>query len=191
MSLDSIFLVTNFESYFSIQIPNEEAELLYTVGDVTDYICRQLRITSSDILLKERVFSELQKAWLEKGMIRQRIELRELVSVFFDDTPETLAVLQQASVCAIPGFPKKTTPLIHRLLPGRGHQTEADFKTLNFDGFCDAICAANYKTLLDPKNLRSSYEVYIAVIAITIEIAGITAYEVNPHKRFTDDLGID
>lgn len=191
MSLDSIFLVANFESYFSIHIPDREAEALYTVGDATDYICRQLHITSSDILLKERVFSELQNAWLEKGMIRQRIELRELVSAFFDDQPETLASLKQATAWIIPDFPRETTPLLHYLLPGMNRRSGAGFKTLSFDGFCDALCAANYTTLLDPKNLRSSYEVYIAVIAMTSEVAGITVYDIDPHKRFTDDLGID
>lgn len=191
MSLDSIFLVANFESYFSIHIPDREAESLYTIGDATDYICRQLHITSSDVKLKERVFSELQNAWLEKGIIRQRIELRGLVSDFFDDQPETLASLKGSTALIIPDFPQKTTSLLHSLLPGIGQQSDAGFKSLSFDEFCDAVCAANYKTLLDPKNLRSSYEVYIAVVAITIEVADVTAYDIKPHKSFTNDLGID
>ena len=38
MGLDTVELVMAFEEAFAIDIPNEAAEKLQTVGDVTDYV---------------------------------------------------------------------------------------------------------------------------------------------------------
>ena len=42
MGLDSVELVMEFEDFFEIRIPNEDAEKLQTVGDVTDYVHARL-----------------------------------------------------------------------------------------------------------------------------------------------------
>jgi hypothetical protein len=53
------------------------------------------------------------------------------------------------------------------------------------------ICAANYDKLLVAKKPGSSYEVYIAVMAITADKTGVYLYDVKPDKSFTNDFGID
>ena len=42
MGLDSVELVMAFEDFFEIDIPNEVAERLQSVGDVTDYVHARL-----------------------------------------------------------------------------------------------------------------------------------------------------
>jgi len=42
MGLDSVELVMAFEDEFEIQIPNEAAEKLQTIRDVTDYVTAHL-----------------------------------------------------------------------------------------------------------------------------------------------------
>ena len=42
MGLDSVELVMEFEDVFELEIPNEDAEQLQTVGDVTDWVFRYL-----------------------------------------------------------------------------------------------------------------------------------------------------
>ena len=42
MGLDTVELVMAFEEDFAIDIPNEAAESMVTVGDVVDYICGEL-----------------------------------------------------------------------------------------------------------------------------------------------------
>lgn len=44
MGLDSVELVMEFEDFFEIDIPNEVAEKLQTVGDVTDYVHARLAV---------------------------------------------------------------------------------------------------------------------------------------------------
>ncbi len=42
MGLDSVELVMAFEDFFEIDIPNEVAAALQTIGDVTSYVCARL-----------------------------------------------------------------------------------------------------------------------------------------------------
>ena len=42
-SLDTVELIMQFEEEFSIEIPDEEAEKLITVGQAVDYISTQLK----------------------------------------------------------------------------------------------------------------------------------------------------
>lgn len=43
MGLDSVELVMAFEEWFEIDIPNEVAERLVTIGDVTDHVTARLQ----------------------------------------------------------------------------------------------------------------------------------------------------
>jgi hypothetical protein len=54
MGLDTVELVMSFEEEFEIDIPNEAAEKLVTVGDVVDYVSAELvrkggKVNPSDI----------------------------------------------------------------------------------------------------------------------------------------------
>ena len=48
MGLDTVELVMAFEEEFDLRIPNDVAERLQTVGDVTDYLCERLDVVGRD-----------------------------------------------------------------------------------------------------------------------------------------------
>ena len=59
MGLDTVELVMSFEEEFDIEIPNEVAEKLVTVGDVVDYVSAELvrrgeKVNPSDIFFRVR-----------------------------------------------------------------------------------------------------------------------------------------
>jgi acyl carrier protein len=59
MGLDTVELVMSFEEEFDIDIPNEIAEKLVTVGDVVDYVSAQLarrgeKVNPTDVYFRVR-----------------------------------------------------------------------------------------------------------------------------------------
>ena len=66
-----------------------------------------------------------------------------------------------------------------------------NWSSITFDQFVTAICANNYEELIDKKQIKELYEIYIIVIAITVDKIGVDYYEITPDKSFTTDLGVD
>jgi hypothetical protein len=65
------------------------------------------------------------------------------------------------------------------------------YDEMTFGQLCDVICASNIASLIDSKRIKTKYEVYIAIMAITVEKMGVNVYCVRPEKIFTTDFGID
>lgn len=192
MSLDSVELLVSFENYFGISIPDKEAEKIHKVREMTDSVCNHLGITSSHTRLRNDTFAILKKAMHQTNVATGNVNLNDLVKDFIKYDPKTWQLLEMETGLIIPTFPRvQKDTWMDRIIPGISWKSQADYDTLNFCDLCDVICAANYKTLLDAKNLSSSYEVYIAVMAITEDKTGVDFYDIKPDKSFTNDFGID
>jgi acyl carrier protein len=61
MGLDSVELIMEFEKVFGIQIPDQDAEKLTTVGSVHDYICNRIQSEKSNRCVTQLVFYKLRK----------------------------------------------------------------------------------------------------------------------------------
>ncbi len=73
MSLDSVELIYEFEKHFDIEIPDIEAEKMYTVQQVVDYI---YTVKSSEKIDKVLVEQDVIKLTSEKtGIPVYKIEL--------------------------------------------------------------------------------------------------------------------
>lgn len=57
MGLDSVELLMDFENYFSISVPDLEAEKITTVQDMVDFVSKERRIFSEESVLKEKVWA--------------------------------------------------------------------------------------------------------------------------------------
>ena len=66
-----------------------------------------------------------------------------------------------------------------------------DWHSVTVGEFVAAVCAKNYEKLLDRKNIKSVFDIYIAVVGITVDKTGVDYFEISPEKSFTSDLGID
>ena len=192
MSLDSVELLVSFENYFGISIPDNEAEEIHKVQEMTDSVCNHLGITSSHTRLRDDVFAILKKAMHQTRVAKGSVNLNDLVKDFFKYDSRTWQLLEIETGLTIPRFPtvQKDT-WMNKIISGISWKFQADYDTLIFRDFCNVICAANYQTLLDAKNLSSSHEVYIAVMAITEDKTGVDFYDIKPDKSFTNDFGID
>ena len=66
-----------------------------------------------------------------------------------------------------------------------------DWKTITVDQFITVIIADNFAKIIDNKLIKSKYEIFIAIVAITIDKLGVDLYEVQLDKNFVNDFGID
>lgn len=192
MSLDSVELLVSFENYFSISIPDKEAEKIGRVQEVVYSICRHRGIVSNHTKLRDDVFFILKKALLKTGISDGNAELTDYVKDFFLHHPEIRQVLETEMNLRIPAFAMaEKEGLINRIISRVTWRSQATYHRLTFSDLCDVICAANYQKLLDAGNMTSSYEVYIAVMAIIEDCTGVDLYDIKPDKSFTNDFGID
>lgn len=192
MGLDSVELLVSFENYFGITIPDQEAEKISRVSDMRDSVCRHLGITSSHTSLRDDVFAILRKALIEAGINVSNIHLTDYLKGVFNYDPEIWEQLERETGLRIPPFPTpREDTFIDRLISRMAWKPKVDYDALTFSDFCDVICAANYQKLLNTRTLSSSYDVYIALMAITEDKIGVDFYEIKPDKRFTDDFGVD
>jgi hypothetical protein len=66
-----------------------------------------------------------------------------------------------------------------------------DWLSITVDQFVTAICVINHEDFIDKEHIKSTYEIYVAVTAITVDKIGVDYYEISPEKSFTTDLGVD
>jgi hypothetical protein len=83
------------------------------------------------------------------------------------------------------------TGILNRLINPTPWSPNYQWQNLTFGQLVNAICANNFVALVDKKNIGTTFEIYLAVVRITVDIAGIDFYEAGPEKSFTSDLGLD
>jgi hypothetical protein len=193
MGLDSVELIVEWENYFNIEIPNAVAEKISTVQDAVNAIAALRNITRESTLLRENVFQKMQLAAIGFLPSGQTIKLSDLVTqIFPDNTKENWQLLEEQLQLEVPNPPMtRKTKSEGNILNRLAWTPDFDFEQLTFSQLTDVICGANYKALINPKAIVSQYEIYIAIMGITVDKIGIDFYEYAPEKTFCGDFGID
>lgn len=192
MGLDSVELVLEIEKFFEIQIPDQEAEKINTVQDFTDIVAKRLNITSYCKELQYKIHLKLTEELAVRGAKGDKITLTDKIS----DNLQVGNILYLnwkndqllESPKAVANSDKSILSTLKKQI---GWLPKYDWGTISIEGFVDAICANNYKKLINPKEINSFYEVYISIVGITAHKIGVDIFEISPEKSFTKDLGID
>lgn len=195
MGLDSVELVMDMEKFFGIRILDADAEKMYTVQDAVDTIARYLNIESTDTALRHTMFSKVSLAIQQLTNQANEIQLNEKIVHYLPiGDKERWNKFEELLQLKVPRphkhGPKKPT-ILGKLFEKFDWVPDYDPQMILFDQFADAICAHNYRILIDPKSLQTKHEIYIAVAGIAAVKIGVDNYEVQPGKAFTTDLGID
>lgn len=194
MSLDSVDLIVGFERYFNIEIPNTVAEKINTVESAVDGISNLLKISNEGTEFREDILVRLQKA-ISKLFARTVIlHSTDLVCELFPENNtevwKNISAVLQLEIPSPPGN-KGANSVKTKILEMISWIPKFDYERLSFAELTDCICANNYELLIDRHSIKTKYEIYIALMAITVEKTGIDIYEFKPEKTFTDDFGID
>jgi general stress protein CsbA len=190
MGLDSVELVMDVEKHFSISIPDPEAEKAHTVGKLVDCVANILGMDNYDFGLRDRTFS-LIKASLESLVPDiPGFSLTSKVSDSLDIKDRTLInSLETALNLELPNLHAKG--FLDGMLKRLPFFDTIDFRTITWKRYVDIILSHNLYKLTPPIQYTSKYEIYIAIMRITVDKVGVGYQEIGLEKSFTDDLGID
>lgn len=195
MGLDSVELVIDVEKYFSISIPDREAEKAVTVGKLVDCVAKILNVERYDFKLRYDTFSifkiEIHKITESKNEFSITDKIGDKLK--FEDV-EHLSKLEQAINLKLPGIyiPKeKINGVFARFKNWINSSVVFDFNEIRWKRYIDVVLAHNIETTINPKQIKSKYEIYVALIRIIVDKLGVDYFEIGIEKIFTDDLGVD
>ena len=192
MGLDSVELVCAWEKYFDIEISNLEAEKIVTVQNAVDCIAMYLNITEDNTFLKDSISHELQKELINLEIIKDALNINNLIyEMVTEDNLEKWGQLSNNLKLEVllPTLNLKGSGI--KQLFSKIWEPQYDYKTITIDQLIDVICSANIDKLVASQNIKSKYEIYIAIMAITVDRIGIDYYEFKKDKTFVKDFGID
>jgi acyl carrier protein len=195
MGLDSIELVMEVEKHFSISIPDQEAAKAYTVGKLVDCVAKILGVKRYDFTLRENTFAII-KSTLQSSVINlPAFSSTDKISTTLNTKDKLLlASLEDKLKLKLPGIDTKvseTNGVLPRLQKWLRSIEEIDFKTITWKKYVDIVLAFNLDKLKPPIQYNSKYEIYIAIMRITVDKIGVDYSEIGIEKSFADDLGVD
>jgi hypothetical protein len=195
MGLDSVELIVEVEKHFSISIPDSEAEKAYTVGKLVDCVANILGVKSYDFALREKTFSlfktELQN--LRKYLGDFSISSKVTDNLDIHDKSLVQAIESKLNL-KLPGIyfkPENSNKILGNVKRWLTMIDEIDFDKITWKKFIDIILAKNLNSNALTIEYKSKYEIYIAIMRITVDKIGVDYTEIGIEKIFTDDLGID
>jgi hypothetical protein len=158
---------------------------------MVDCFSMHLNISSQNTTLKQQILKKLENRLIQEKLIEHSLSPSDKIfSILNPDDKEFWMKLSTELGLQIPEPFRGTNTLFEKLF-STVWRPKYNWKNISTEQFIAAICAANYKKLINPENITSTYEVLIAITAITRENLGVDLYEVEPHKRFINDFGID
>lgn len=189
MGLDSVELVMSWEEYFSISIPDREAEKINTVQDAVNCIARHCQLNQNTSTIKFEIQNKLISAIQELKNDRKLIYENQLIFeiIPFKDYTSWQFISKSIGL-KLPLAIENTflNNVIKKVFPARINPSQTDISR-----FTDLICAVNYNQILTKGPSKNEYEILIAIMGISIEKLGLDPFEVFPDKSFVNDFGID
>lgn len=194
MGLDSVELLMEWERYFNIEISDLVAEKIGTVQDAVDAIATILNISDDKAELKEKIFGRLQNAISKTGLTNFPIDQSDLVSTVIPyNSRQTWKTIETELQLDIPIPPNSVddNSFKSKILRKISWTSKFNYAEITFSELTDVVCGSNCESLIDAKSVKTKYEIYIVLMAITVDKIGIDIYEFKPDKTFINDFGIN
>ncbi|HEY9715095.1 MAG TPA: hypothetical protein V6C72_16615 [Chroococcales cyanobacterium] len=181
MGLDSVELIIAIEEEFGLEIPNEEAEKLTTVGQTYEYLCSAIGAKPPLECLRNRMFYKIRRGLIEMyGVPRKPITLDARLQdvVPKDQLQAGWPYLELFTELKFPRS-REEWPFFTTINPGESTIREiiATVLALNQD-----------KLIVEPD---SRDEVWLRLCNVIVQQTNVDLDEIRPGASFTRDLGID
>lgn len=178
--LETVELVMGIEEEFGLEIPNEVAEQLFTVGDVYEYLRSQLENTDNEQCMSQKIFYKLRRALvnnfnLQRRMITPETDVSNLLPL--KELEEGWSFLQLYINDEIPNFKTPDFVLFHKWV-GR---------TLTMREMVFAMMGINRDKLAYKKS--SEAEVWNRLVSVFVAQLNVNVDEVTYNASITKDLG--
>jgi acyl carrier protein len=190
MGLDSVELIMDVEKHFSISIPDAKAEKAHTVGQLVDCVAEILGVDKYDFEHRDKTFNLLKEKLGNLLPELQDFSITAKVSDTMDIHNKSLIGLLENSLnLKLTGFEEKG--FLRNALERIVFYKAIDLRSISWKRYIDIILAHNLQQLETPLPYTSKYEIYIAIMRITVDKIGVDYQEIGLEKSFTDDLGVD
>lgn len=188
MGLDSVELVMEWEKYFNIEIPDNEASKMTTVKDAVDYVSMQVEYINSARDVKEIVSAQLKTSFLTVNANYSITSDDKIFDLIPYRDIEKWKIVSQETTFDMPDPLLRGSfgRFIDRIFPQKDNIGDTTFSR-----FIDLVAAVNYEKVIDRNSIKNKYETMIAIIGITIEKIGVSPFEIFENSCFTKDLGVD
>ena len=195
MGLDSVELIMEVEKHFSISIADADAENATTVGKLVDCVANILAVNSYNFALREKTFLLIKNEFLKINRNLKDFSLNNKVSDTLDiGNKSHILELENKIGLKLPGiyFIQENHFGIWGKVKQWFNLTEAiDFNEISWKKYIDITIAKNIEKIIPPDKYNSKYEIYIAIMKITVDKIGVDYEEIGIEKSFTNDLGVD
>ena len=195
MGLDGIELVMDVEKHFSISIPDKEAEKAHTVGKLVDCVAHILGIDGYDFSIRNKTFELIKSHLLSIDKNLRDFPIMSKVTDNLNVKNRLLVQeLENKTKVKFPGIYFKVQNrkgLFVKIKEYFSIEEYIDFETIRWKKFIDVTLAKNLAILIPPVEYKSKYEIYLAIMKITVDKIGVNYSEIGIEKSFTDDLGVD
>ena len=176
MGLDSVELVMAFEDEFGIDIPDEDAIQMVTVGDVFEWLKPRIATTDPIACLTQRVFYQLRRALvqnysLKRSEIAPETRLTDLLSLHIVE--KGWPFLQMFIDLETPPFKVANEVLGFRLTS----------ETLTMRELVDSLIEINGRKMAPQQD--SEEEVWRRLVKVFVRQLNVTAEEVTPCLLYT------
>ncbi len=182
MGLDGVELVMAIEAEFAVEIPDEEAEHMITVGSVFEWLKKQVATGDPVECLTQKIFYKLRTALMDNYRLARK-----------DITPDT----KLSAIVPIKEMDESWPFLqlfIELELPelksgAKFFDVKVDKQSITVRGLVYDIIQKNHD-LLSPK-LESEVEVWNRLVKVFVRQLNVKAEDVRYDASITRDLGVD
>jgi len=181
MGLDSVEMVIAIEEEFGIDIPDEVAGQFATVGDLYNYLKKELKSTPPAQCITQRMFYRVRRALVENYDIqKQSVTLDSCLKnlVPEGELKEAWPFLDLFAELEFPKLEKNWWPI--------GSRLKVDELTLR--ELLTTMTSLNAeKLLMEP---GSDEEVWVRMTKVIERQLNVSVHEIQPDAVFTRDLGM-
>jgi hypothetical protein len=182
MGMDTVELVMAIEEEFGIDIPNQEAETLTTVGEMYDYLRLILGTKSPAHCMSQRLFYKVRRALIENyGVPRQSITVDSMLKDIVPESElkQSWPYLEVFSQLTFPRLDPGWWPIASRL--------RFDQVTLR-ELIATMLVLNAEKLLIEPDTDEG---IWVRMCKVIVTEFNFNADEIRPGASFTKDLGLD
>lgn len=182
MGLDTVELVMAYEEEFGIEIPDIDAEKIWTVGQMFEYVKKRLQSTPNDVCLSQQIFHKLRRALIQNyGIGRAAITMETRIRDLLDEKElaEGWPFMQIFVDLKMPPLAKT----------GFWHWVKMSPEQLTIRDLITRLLQLNFHAL--PHQSTSDEELWTRVVDVVVRQANVRREEVTYEASYTSDLGLE
>lgn len=198
MGLDSVILIQDVEEYFGIEIPNDEAEQIFTVADFANSVYKHITPSVAQKCKTQAVFYKVhsffsEELQIDRGQVSPNTPLNNLLAV--KERTVFWAKLENYLQLKLPklssGDIAENKGYLYKFFGLNRIKSEEIIFSNTVGNLVEMIVALNYNSLFEVDKLGNLFEVQQVLIGMISDKLSIPIEEVKLESNIVNDFGLD